>query len=429
MAKHKANAHTVKPIGLNSHSSPTVSPDRLSGGLNDGAARETAAAARSAPPAGALSQRDPRWKDVLLGFSETLTIGSDGCTLTCLTIAANGYGYQETPATLNERLKALGAGRGFLGPLIVWAGLPAALPGISLKGYVLCRNQPAPMDQINAFLASGKPVVVELDQSPRPGLQNHWVVLVEQRGSDYLMFDPWPWPADPNGASLLQRYGFTGGADKVITAAVLYDGPVVAPPQPPAVPSFTIIVSAHPDVVAAGGLALRDAPVNGAVLARLPPGTQLSVLEPAEQAQPKVGIRGQWLNVRDDEWRVGYVAAWYTEVPPAVTPRQAIGMLSEQEVQPPLRRKPMRPKSQSRKPAPAKLVAAVRGRNSIPAKGAILRAAPLGKELARLWPGTQLEVLEPARTAKAKAGRRGQWIKVREPNGRVGYIAAQYVRI
>jgi hypothetical protein len=429
MARRKADAHPVEPAGPRSRSSPLVSPDRLINGLNGGAVREGASDPRSAPQISALSQRDPRWKDTLLGFSGSLTIGSDGCTLTCLTLTANCYGFEETPPALNERLKALGPGRGFLGPLIVWSGLPAALPGISLKAYMLCRNQPAPLDQINAFLASGKSVVVELDHSPAPGLQNHWVVLVEQHGDDYRMYDPWPWPADPNGASLLQRYGFSGSAEKIITAVVLYDGPVAAPPQPPAVPSFTVAVSDHPDVVASGGLALRDAPVNGAILARLPPGAQLSVLEPAEQAQPKVGVRGQWLNVRDDEWRAGYVAAWYTEVPPAVTPRQAIGLLSEQEVQPPLRHKPMRPKQQTRKSAPARPVAVVQERGRIPAKGAVLRAAPLGKELARLRAGARLEVLEPAGTARAKAGQRGQWIKVREPNGRVGYVAAQYVRM
>lgn len=40
---------------------------------------------------------------------------------------------------------------------------------------------------------------------------------------------------------------------------------------------------------------------------------------------------------------------------------------------------------------------------------------------------TRLVVLEPVDKAKAKVGKPNQWIYVREPNGRHGYIAAQYV--
>ena len=37
-----------------------------------------------------LSQRDPRWKDEELGFDDTATIGTDGCSLTCLAMLVNG---------------------------------------------------------------------------------------------------------------------------------------------------------------------------------------------------------------------------------------------------------------------------------------------------------------------------------------------------
>ena len=50
-----------------------------------------------------LSQRDPRWKGQTLGFDPTITIGTDGCALTSLAMLVNGFGFSETPATLNQK--------------------------------------------------------------------------------------------------------------------------------------------------------------------------------------------------------------------------------------------------------------------------------------------------------------------------------------
>jgi len=132
-----------------------------------------------------LSQRDPRWKDIRLGFSsEGRTIGTDGCTLTCLTMIANGYGFSETPATLNEKMKALGAGGGFIDALIVFAGLERACPGMDFVNIVNCRDVPAPLGDIDAALAAGRPVLVEVDQAPGPNVNFHWVVLIAKQGED-----------------------------------------------------------------------------------------------------------------------------------------------------------------------------------------------------------------------------------------------------
>jgi len=60
-----------------------------------------------------ISQRDPRWVNEKLGFDSTVTIGTDGCTLTCLTMLVNGYGFSETPSTMNRKLKDMGSGVGF----------------------------------------------------------------------------------------------------------------------------------------------------------------------------------------------------------------------------------------------------------------------------------------------------------------------------
>ncbi len=42
-------------------------------------------------------------------------------------------------------------------------------------------------------------------------------------------------------------------------------------------------------------------------------------------------------------------------------------------------------------------------------------------------PGVRLNVIEDKAGALAKIGKTGEWIRVRDPNGHVGYVAAWYV--
>ena len=42
---------------------------------------------------------------------------------------------------------------------------------------------------------------------------------------------------------------------------------------------------------------------------------------------------------------------------------------------------------------------------------------------------TRLVALEPADKARAKVGKANQWVYVREPNGKRGYVSAQYVQL
>jgi hypothetical protein len=153
------------------------------------------------------------------------------------------------------------------------------------------------------------------------------------------------------------------------------------------------------------GLRLRDQPEtysNTQVI--LSAGQELTVLEPASQAIPKIGQINQWLNVRDGIGHTGFVAAWYVEpgnIPSPVPPPQ-----------PP--------------PASAALTVFVSSQASA---GLRLRDQPNanGKILRVLMPGTPLTVLEPASTAQAKIGVVNQWLNVQEPGGATGYMTAWYV--
>ncbi len=387
-----------------------------------------------------LSQRDPQWKNVILGFGDaSSTIGAYGCTLVCLTMVANGMGYDETPATLNEKLKALGPNVGFTGPLIMFAGLQAALPGIQFTNFVRCRDVDAPMASVDSALDAGLPVVVEVDFSPAPGLQNHWVLLYARQaldplgngspGSDYLIHDPWPVPAE-SSASLMQRYGFVGSAVRIIKTAVFYDGH-----NPNAQPPLTVVVNNDPDITDAGGLALRDAPLTGNLLVRLPCGTPLQSVEPPKMVTQKLGQLGVWLNVKDADGRVGYVPAWMVHALAPTTPTPSTSPVVQQAavstplpisaraftdaVQEPLRD----PRAMD-----AVNVQVLDNADIARANGLALRASPGGGIIrTRLPAGTLLSVREPVASALAKIGQTGQWLNVITAGSKQGFVAACYV--
>src|SRR3990172_842295 len=132
-----------------------------------------------------FSQTDPSWKGTLLGFDNESTIGGFGCLLTCVTMAATGFGYAETPASLNEKLKALGPNVGFMSAMLVWGGIARALPGVTLRRLADCDT--------------------------KPGYQYHWLILYGKKDGDYLLQDPYPYPASTQETLLTRsRYAFAG---------------------------------------------------------------------------------------------------------------------------------------------------------------------------------------------------------------------------
>jgi hypothetical protein len=351
-----------------------------------------------------LSQQDPKWKTEQLGFDNTITIGTDGCALTSLTMLVNGYGFGETPSTVNKKLKDMGSGVGFLGGLIVWGALTQAFPKIAYQRIILCQDQPAPLTDIDTSLAAGQPVIVQLDRSPSPGLQSHWVVLVSKQADDYLMLDPWPFPADAGPVSLVARYGFNRKPQDFITAAVWYlnQGPA-APSAPPSGPGFYVQVP----VGSAAGLNLRSAPATTASIVVLESaGTWLLSLEPAAAAQAKIGVDGQWINVQDPVGNRGYVAAWFVQGQPGTHPAPAPT------------------------PAPGTQLVVIVSAAADPT-GLRLRDQPSlsGNVLATESAGTQLTVLETAASAGPKIGAQDQWLNVQDGKGLKGYVAAWYVQL
>ena len=340
-----------------------------------------------------FSQMDPRWADKQLGADPALTIGSHGCLLTGLAMVAAGFGFDVTPATLNDLLVGLGPDVGFQGGLVVPSSLPRALPGMVYQRYSSARASAAPVTEIRASLAANLPVIVEVDSSPAPGLQTHWLVLTGIKDADFLVQDPYPFPPETQEVLLTQsRYGFSGSLEMIITAALWLDGP-----RPPvAKPPGAVSVFTTADQLALRGQAFID-PDN--LVKRYPHQTELYSLEPVDLTLQKVGVVNQWLKVQDSVGAQGYVAAWYLETHPSSPPAPQAG-------------------------GPLRVYAS--------ADALALRTYPvIGPDnlLKRLAFGSELLVVEDAAAALQKVGMLNQWLKVRDTIGQQGYVAAWYVSL
>lgn len=387
-----------------------------------------------------LSQQDPQWKNDILGFGDPGdTIGYIGCALTATAMLLSGHGYSETPKTLNQKLKNVG---GFVSSAIVWSAVSKIHPNVTLKAYIPCSTSDAPLAQIDASLAAGQPVIVQVDNSPAPGIQTHWVVVYARKGDDYLMLDPWPYsPGVEKEDYLMQRYAHGMTLKRAISHVILYEaygsgGPIATPSTtttaPPATPTPAPTTPGGPyarvkDSVT-WGLNIRssvDTSSAANIVTAVTAGTQLLLLE--ADGLSKVGGINQWVRVRTPDGKEGFCAAWYLEKVPAETPpvvtEPAPGPGSEAPAPAPI------PSAPAPSPEAEKLKLKVS--SAVGASGLRLRKSPsLGGALVMvLKAGTRLTALEPADKVRAKVGKPNQWIHVREPNGNRGYVAAQYVQL
>lgn len=394
-----------------------------------------------------LSQQDPKWKSDLLGFGDPGdTIGYIGCALTATAMLLSGHGYSETPKTLNQKLKNV---NGFVSAAIMWSAVNKIYSNVSLKAYIPCSNSDAPLAQIDASIAAGQPAIVQVDRSPAAGIQTHWVVLYQRKGDDYLMLDPWPYQPDITKEDyLMKRYAQGRTLKHAISHVILYEaygsgGPISTSPSQPtndSVPMSGPSARVKPEVT--WGLNLRssaDTSSMSNVIAVLPAGTQLLLLE--SDGYSSVGAINQMLRVRTSQGQEGFVAAWYLEkvaqaTPPVMTEPAPTGPASETGEAPVST--PVTPAGTSSEspenpmppepPKEDKLVVVVS--SSVGSSGLRLRktASKSGLLMMVLKAGTKLTVIEPAGKAKAKIGKANQWIYVREPNGKRGYVGAEFVK-
>jgi hypothetical protein len=372
-----------------------------------------------------LYQNDSRWENDVLGFGSSETIGKLGCLLTCLAMVGNHFGGNETPASLNSKLKQ---NDGFQGPWVRAYKISSVFPNVNYQQRLKSDGQPAPIDTIDAALAAGSLPVVRVDYSPAAGIQSHWIILHKKQGEDYLIWDPYK-SDKPN--TLNGRFGFAGTPAEIIQEGILFGKgslpalPTVETPAKTETPapkpsgtakrsstqqttlpadarSYTAnVLVVEPTVVS---LTLRKQPTigSGNVLKYLARTDELLVLEEAETAKSKIGRRNEWLHVRDIEGNEGYVAAWY--VTPDDDPAFGVQETAEE------------------KPSPTQSVVIKTTSSSVS-----LRTEPRVSTttLIKYLPfGTELKVVDAASTDNI--GKQGKWLQVQMVDGRQGYIAAWY---
>ena len=373
-----------------------------------------------------LFQNDPRWQNTVMGFGTTETIGNLGCLLTSMAMVGNYFGGNETPATLNSKLKQAD---GFQGPWVRAFKIGKVFPGVKYQKRARSTDQKAPMDIIDAALAAGSIPVVQVDYSPAAGIQSHWIVIHKKQGDDYLIWDPYNNPDKPD--TLNGRYGFGGTPEQIIQDAIIFGkGDLVLPTadeQPvkktttakkapsttskPATSTTTTTATSSSSSTdklvvepTVSSLSMRRQPstASGSVIKYLKRTDDLLVLESSATAKSKIGKRSQWLKVKDIEGNEGYVAAWY--VAPSDDP--AFGAQEETENTP----------SET-----TQLVV------KTTANAVSFRTQPRisSQTLIKYLPfGTELKVTD---SDPSKIGKSGQWLKVQSIDGRSGYIAAWFV--
>ena len=177
-----------------------------------------------------------------------------------------------------------------------------------------CEAFPAPVAQIDAAIAAGKPVILQVDWNKQAGIQTHFVLVKEKKGDDYVLYDPYKYGGDgPDKEVLLtKRYKYNGASlETEISAVLWFDGNI--PPSPPKPPKkVTPPADSMTLYVIEDDLALRaDPSVGGYLWKRMTAGSELNSLEDAATTKAKLGQQGQWVQVQDSTGQQGYTAAWY----------------------------------------------------------------------------------------------------------------------
>jgi len=355
-----------------------------------------------------LYQNDEKWKNVKLGNSSE-TIGSWGCLLTSVTMMLNGIGYNETPETVNEKMKKAG---GFQGALFMPSMLSYVWSNSLYRDMQPCESSPAPLAQIDAAVAAGKPVILQVDWNKQQGIQTHFVLVKEKKGNDYVLYDPYKYGGDgPNKEVLLtSRYKFNGAKlESEISAVLWFDSYGTELPEPPKMTKVPVPADRYTLYAAEDDLALRAEPsVSGYLWKRMLMGTELTCLEPKATANTKVGVNNQWINVQDPNGDQGYVAAWYVSETKGQTAPSAATPTAPSAVKLP----------------PGALA-------FVPTEELSFRTQPViaPETVIRRVPVTEtLICIEPANQAIPKVGVTGQWLRVRDASNKEGYVAAWYVR-
>lgn len=140
-----------------------------------------------------LSQRDPRWRHVILGQNtgHGVTIGGWGCLMVAYNVMARFLGLtNDLPPEFQKRLVATG---GMTAQFTNNHALAKAYPDQIVSFGWKTRNDPTMHADIRHHIEAGIPVPARVDFVPAtPPQEQHWVLLIGiLPGDDYYIADPW----------------------------------------------------------------------------------------------------------------------------------------------------------------------------------------------------------------------------------------------
>ncbi|MFI4977549.1 MAG: hypothetical protein ACHQC8_02560 [Solirubrobacterales bacterium] len=175
-----------------------------------------------------FSQRDPQWKDHLLGTGPSrATIGPYGCNEVCDSMIAWNTGHQLNPAQLDDLYVAkglFGSSGGGDFTLVDRDALARAFEGEYTEWYVAGYDEAA----VVAAVADPNTYVKFWIVNPAIGVPTHFVIAGDGSGSTRRLADPWT-----GGVSSLQGYGGTAA----VAGMIFVRHHPLAPPLPAPTPT------------------------------------------------------------------------------------------------------------------------------------------------------------------------------------------------
>jgi hypothetical protein len=182
------------------------------------------------------SQRDPRWKDIPMGFG-TSTIGDVGCYLTSLTSGLSELGYNFDPQTLNQLLRDVHAWVGPYQNYIDAYNITKYLPDIFVS-----YKQVSPWNDVpptKELLMPGLIVVCKVNAAAIGGTGTHFVLLTGIQNGVAVIWDPWSGVEEP----ITKRWGAYGDIldvriFEVKIKSTILTNPPPEPPKPPETPEI-----------------------------------------------------------------------------------------------------------------------------------------------------------------------------------------------
>lgn len=151
------------------------------------------------------SQNDPRWKDDLLGYSQT-TIGGFGCLVTGVAAYMTYLGFYETPGSLNKRLKENG---GFTGNRYYWQ-MPDVLYGVKKPEDFYFSGGAGFEMKLDLILDDERPALAMVDFIPGGEFNQHWVLILGKINGVYYLLDTWDGTVQALGAKYKKIFRIVG---------------------------------------------------------------------------------------------------------------------------------------------------------------------------------------------------------------------------